>query len=240
MIAQWVEAKRNKDFATADRLRKELRDAGIDPDGTRANVDTGFNRNPTTTEYALQRWGPSAAYPWEEAAVRRAAEAFGENTAAVPRALHGENTAESSTVQSTTSGSYRRARKREREADEQSGAVEGAVGENATAEQAATSKIKHRATIRALPTYKPNGAPHTSARAPFGWRELKQEMTQRCKFEDRPCELLFVDVDDATGDHAALACNHTHPTCNHTHPACNHTHRTCNHTHPTCSHTHPA
>ena len=47
VIAQWVEAKRNKDFATADRLRKELRDAGIDPDGTRANVDTGFNRNPT-------------------------------------------------------------------------------------------------------------------------------------------------------------------------------------------------
>ena len=47
VITQWVEAKRNKDFATADRLRKELRDAGIDPDGTRANVDTGFNRNPT-------------------------------------------------------------------------------------------------------------------------------------------------------------------------------------------------
>ena len=199
-------------------------------------------------EYALQRWGPSAAYPWEEAAVRRAAEAFGENTAAVPRALHGENTAESSTVQSTTSGPYRSARKREREADEQSGAVEGAAGENATAEQAAmqtemstaeqgvaggppplpnaaASKIKHRATIRALPTYKPNGAPHTSARAPFGWRELKQEMTQRCKFEDRPCELLFVDVDDATGDHAALACNHTHPTCNHTHPTCSATTR---------------
>ena len=46
MISQWIEAKRTKDFVTADRLRKELRDQGIDPDGTRANVETGFNRNP--------------------------------------------------------------------------------------------------------------------------------------------------------------------------------------------------
>jgi hypothetical protein len=46
VISQWIEAKRTKDFVTADRLRKELRDQGIDPDGTRANVETGFNRNP--------------------------------------------------------------------------------------------------------------------------------------------------------------------------------------------------
>ena len=40
MIQQWIEAKRSRNFAKADQMRKELRDMGIDPDGSRANIDT--------------------------------------------------------------------------------------------------------------------------------------------------------------------------------------------------------
>lgn len=40
MVQQWIEAKRSKNFANADQMRKELRDMGIDPDGSRANIDT--------------------------------------------------------------------------------------------------------------------------------------------------------------------------------------------------------
>ena len=34
-LDEWVAAKRKKDFATADRLREELRRAGVDPDKAR-------------------------------------------------------------------------------------------------------------------------------------------------------------------------------------------------------------
>ena len=34
-MAQWVNAKRAKDYQTADRLREELRAIGVDPDTAR-------------------------------------------------------------------------------------------------------------------------------------------------------------------------------------------------------------
>ena len=35
-LAQWVSAKRQRDFATSDRLRDELRAGGVDPESARA------------------------------------------------------------------------------------------------------------------------------------------------------------------------------------------------------------
>jgi cysteinyl-tRNA synthetase len=62
LLDRWVEAKRAKDFATADRLREELRSRGVEPD----NARPAFNKSlpPTTappaydeaTEAKLAQW----------------------------------------------------------------------------------------------------------------------------------------------------------------------------------------
>ena len=58
LLDRWVEAKRSKDFATADKLREELRARGIEPDQVRPNNKKG--PAPQTfddeTERKLSQW----------------------------------------------------------------------------------------------------------------------------------------------------------------------------------------
>lgn len=58
LLDRWVEAKRSKDFATADKLREELRARGIEPDQVRPNNKKGAA--PQTfddeTERKLSQW----------------------------------------------------------------------------------------------------------------------------------------------------------------------------------------
>lgn len=52
-LDRWVEAKRNRDFGTADNIRKELRDRGIDPDTERPPKS---NKRDANAEEMLDEW----------------------------------------------------------------------------------------------------------------------------------------------------------------------------------------
>jgi len=56
-LDQWVEAKRNKDFATADALRQDLRAYGIDPDTVRPADKSGSGKNlDRIVDAKLDKW----------------------------------------------------------------------------------------------------------------------------------------------------------------------------------------
>ena len=67
MLDAWVDAKRAKDFHTADRIRNELRASGIDPEQERPSKGSDWSMKGSDWSRSTQRQSEDMLDKWVEA-----------------------------------------------------------------------------------------------------------------------------------------------------------------------------